>query len=180
MKLGKIIDLSMPIERGMRVFPGIPEPILTRIRTHDENGLQVTKLETVVHTGTHVDSPQHVIEGRETIGETRLDRLIGEAVVLDLKHKLPGQVITENDLAEYAAGIQENDIVILNTGYERYQEPEKYCTLSPEAALWLVKHRMKCLAVDMPSLDSLNRTGARASEHTHPSHQIILVNPTVF
>jgi kynurenine formamidase len=114
----------MPIQKGMRVFPGISEPILEKVRTHEENGLQVSKLIAVVHTGTHVDSPRHVINNAETISDIPLDRLIGEAVVLDLKYKPPGSVISEDDLREYAADIQKNDVVVLNTEYEEYGRPE--------------------------------------------------------
>jgi arylformamidase len=174
MKLGKIVDLTMSIEKGMRVFPGIPEPTFTRVRTHEENGLQVTKLEVVVHTGTHVDSPRHVINDGETISGIRLDSLIGDGVVLDLKHKPPGSVITEDDLSKYAASVRRNDIVVLNTGYEKYTDPEKYCTVAPGAAQWLVKSGIKCLAVDMPSLDPIKRTSGKASDQTHPAHHVIL------
>jgi len=174
MNIDKIVDLSMAIEKGMRLFPGIPEPVLARVRTHEGNGLQVSKLEAVVHAGTHIDSPRHVISNGETICQTNLDRLIGEGPVLNLKHKSPGSVITEDDLNNYAKDIEKNDIVVMNTGYEKCAEPEKYCTLAPGAAHWLVKCGIKCLAVDMPSLDPLNRKGGRASEQTHPAHHIIL------
>jgi len=174
MKLEKITDLSMSIEKGMRLFPGIPEPNFVRVRTHDENGLQVTKLETVVHAGTHIDSPRHVINGGATISETTLDKLVGEGVVLDLTYKAPGSVITEDDLNKYAANIRENDIVVLNTGFEKCADAGGFCTIAPEAAQWLVKRGIKCLGVDMPSLDPLNRTGGKASNQTHPSHHTIL------
>ena len=174
MEVRKIIDLTMPIEKDMRVFPGIPGPTLTKVRTHDENGMQVTKLEAVVHTGTHVDSPRHVLNHRETTSDIYLDRLIGEGVVLDLKYKSPGSVITVDDLSKYATNIQKDDIVVLNTGYEKYTDPEKYCTVAPEAAHWLVKSGIKCLAVDMPSLDPIKRSSGKASDQTHPAHHIVL------
>lgn len=81
MKVSKIIDLSMLIEEDMRVFPGLPGPTCTRVRTHQEQGLQVTKLEVLVHVSTHVDAPHHMFQHGETIDQVPLDRLIGEAVV---------------------------------------------------------------------------------------------------
>ena len=174
LKLTKITDLSMSIEKGMRTFPGIPEPTLAKVRTHDEDGLQATKLETVVHTGTHVDAPRHVRRTGNTTSNIHLDRLIGDGVVLNLKYKSPGSMITEDDLSKFASDIHVNDIVVLNTGYEKYTDPEKYCTLEPGAAHWLVKRGIKCLAVDMPSLDPPKRTRGKASKKTHPSHHIVL------
>ncbi len=174
MKHDGIIDLSMRIEQGMRLFPGIPQPTLTRIRNHDENGIQVTKYETVVHAGTHVDAPRHVIDGGGNIHETGLDRLVGEGVVVDLKYKAPGSVITVEDLEKAAGDVRKNDVAILNTGFEKCPDPAGFCTIAPEAAHLLVARGIKCLGVDMPSLDPLNRAGGRASDRTHPSHHIIL------
>ena len=174
MQLGKIIDLSMTIEDDMRLFPGIPEPSFTRVKTHDQKGIQVTRLETILHAGTHVDSPRHVLKDGETISETSLDKLMGEAVVLDLKYKSPGSVITADDFKKYAGDMRKNDIVILNTGYENYSDPDQYCIVAPEAAYWLVDHEIKCMAVDMLSLDPIHSKNGRASKQTHPSHHIIL------
>jgi len=174
MKLNRIIDLSMPIEEGMRVFPGMPSPACTRVKTHESQGLQVTKLEMLVHQGTHVDAPLHMFRDGETIDQVPLDKLIGEAVVFNLKHKPPGDVISADDFEKYAEDTRKNDIVILNTGYEFFLDASHYCNLAPEAAQWLVKHEIKCLAMDLPSLDPVSKKNVRASNQTHPSHHIIL------
>jgi len=174
MQSGKIIDLSMTIEEGMRVFPGIPEPAFTRTKTHDHNGIQATRLDMIVHAGTHADSPCHVIKDGKAISETSLDKLMGEGLVLNLKYKPPGSEITADDLKKCAGDIRKNDILIFNTGYENYSETDPYCVVAPDAAHWLVDHEIKCLAVDMLSLDPIHSTNGKASKKTHPSHHIIL------
>ena len=174
MRAGKIIDLSMPIKEGMRVFPGLPGPAYTRVKTHQEQGLQVTKLEILVHVGTHVDAPHHMLPHGETIDQVPPDRLIGEAIVFDLKHKVPGDTITANDFETYSEAIKKNDIVILNTGYESYSDASQYCIIAPEAAQWLAQNDIKCLAMDLPSLDPVSKKNVKASKQTHPSHHIIL------
>jgi kynurenine formamidase len=174
LKLDTIIDLSMPIEEDMRVFPGMPGPTCTRVKTHEKKGVQVTRLEMLVHQGTHVDAPLHMFRNGETIDQVPLDRLIGEAVVFNLKHKLPGEMISASDFEKYAEDTSENDIVILNTGYEFFLDSSQYCIIAPEAAQWLVKHQIKCLAMDLPSLDPVSKKNVRASKQTHPSHHIIL------
>jgi arylformamidase len=174
MKVSKIIDLSMLIEEDMRVFPGLPGPICTRVRTHQEQGLQVTKLETLVHVSTHVDAPRHMLQDGDTIDQIPMDRLIGEAVVFNLKHRVPGDTITANDFEKYSKIIKKNDIVILNTGYEFYSDASQYCIISPQAAQWLVEKDIKCLAMDLPSLDPVSKKNVKASNQSHPSHHIIL------
>ena len=158
----------------LRVFPGMAKPLFKKEKTHDKNGLQVTRLETIVHVGTHVDSPLHVISDGEAISEISLDKLIGKAVVLDLKYKAPGEIISTDDMTKYADEVKKGDIVIFNTGYEHYFVSDQHCILAPDAALWLVDHEIKCLAVDIPSLDPISRKNGKASDQTHPSHHIVL------
>jgi len=169
-----IVDLTMSIREDMRLFPGMSKPYLRPLKTHGRNGSQVTRIEMGVHAGTHVDAPRHFIRSGKTIDETSLERLVGEAVIFDLKSQPPGGMITPGDLERYAMEVRRDDIVILNTGYEGYADPDQYCTLDAGAAQWLVEHKIRCLAMDMPSVDPVPGKNVRASRETHPAHQIIL------
>ncbi len=173
-KIKKIIDLSASIEANMRLYPGMLEPSWTRVKTYESHGLQSTRIEISVHGGTHVDSSSHFIEGSGTIDEIPLETLMGEAMIFNLMSKAPDQVITSDDLEECHQDAQANDIVILNSGYEKNVDATRYCTLDRSAAQWLVKHQIKCLAVDMPSLDPLPQKNIKASPETHPAHHIIM------
>lgn len=173
-KIKKMIDLSASIEANMRLYPGMVKPSWTRVKTYKSHGLQSTKIEISVHGGTHVDASSHFIEGSRSIDEIPLETLMGEAVILNLMSKAPDEVITSNDLEEYHHHVQANDIVILNSGYENNMDSTRYCTLDSSAAQWLVKHQIKCLGVDMPSLDPVLQKNFKASPETHPAHHIIL------
>ena len=172
-KVTRVVDLSLPISEAMRVYPGMATPTVTRLKRHDQQGLQVSKLEIIVHAGTHVDSPRHFLPDGPTIDGMGLENLIGEAVLIDLTDLPPGGVIERKHLAEHDAEIREGDIVALHTGYQRYEDPEKYCVMDPDAARWLTGKGIKCLASDIPSVDPINRQ-PRASAATHPSHHALL------
>jgi len=173
-EIKRIIDLSLPIEKGMRLFPGLAEPSLTRVKTHPEHGLQSTGLEMNVHAGSHVDAPRHFLARGRTIDQVPLAALVGQAVVFDLRYKHSGSAITPADLERQGLEVGPGDIAILNTGWQHYLDPGRYCFLSPEAAEWLVGRRIKGLGLDAPSLDPVSRPGIRASRETHPAHHIIL------
>ena len=174
MKVKRVYDLSMVIKDDMRVFPGMSGPSFTRIKTHDRQGIQVTGINMIVHSGTHVDAPLHMLPEGTEINDLALETLIGEALVFDLTYKPPGSEIFLEDLERYGGDIKREDIVILNTGYEDCADASKYCPISPVAAKWLVDRGIKCLGVDTPSLDPITTGSAKASARTHPSHHIIL------
>jgi arylformamidase len=78
------IDVSVPIEDGMIIWPGDPPFISERVKTIAENGVcNVTKLDLGAHTGTHVDAPIHFIDGAAGVETSPLDVLIGPAWVVD-------------------------------------------------------------------------------------------------
>jgi len=77
----RIIDLTMKLKTGSPVFPAYPIPIVhTRVNIRD-HGFYANLLMMVEHTGTHVGSPAHFIEGAPTIDMVPLDRFMGLGVV---------------------------------------------------------------------------------------------------
>ena len=51
-----------------------------------------------LHAGSHVDAPEHNVAGGKQIHDLPLDLFIGDAIIADLRDKLPGKAITEKDL----------------------------------------------------------------------------------
>jgi len=170
----KVIDLTMAISPDTRVYPGSPQPSLGRYKTHRGQGVQVTRLDMSVHAGTHMDAPRHFFPQGISIDQLPLDKLMGEAVLLDLGYLAPGSRIEAPDLAPFTEKIRRGDIVVLHTAYEECADDDAYCFLAPEAAQWLVDQGIKCLGIDSPSVDPLNRTGGPASRETHPAHHVVL------
>jgi kynurenine formamidase len=132
---------------------------------------------TAEHGGTHLDAPRHFAEGRHTADEVELERLVGEAAVIDVTAKCaedPVFEVTADDLVAWEArhGRQLIDvIVLLRTGWAtRWGDREAYLGtaavgpeavpllrfpgLAPAAATWLVEHRrVKAVGIDTASID---------------------------
>jgi len=51
-----------------------------------------------LHAGSHVDAPEHNVRGGAQIHELPLALFIGDAIVADLRDKMPVKAITEIDL----------------------------------------------------------------------------------
>ncbi|MCZ6865425.1 MAG: cyclase family protein [Candidatus Dadabacteria bacterium] len=129
------------------------------------------------HGGTHIDAPIHFSEGKQTVDEIPLEKLIGPAVVIDVTQNVlsdPDYQIGVKDFTDWEAKngpIPEGSIVLLNTGYAKYwPDRVKYMGtdkrgdgavknlhfpgLDPKAAKWLVENRnINAIGLDTPSID---------------------------
>src|SRR5207247_9698210 len=71
-----------------------------------------------LHAGSHLDAPEHNVRGGTQIHQLPLELFIGDAVIADLRDKLPGQAITEKDLANRLDNrIKKGDRLLLRTDH---------------------------------------------------------------
>lgn len=148
-----IIDLSLILEEGilMPMHTGKGPPFQLEItKTHDSHGVRGTVVSMYLHVGTHIDAPLHFIRGGDSIDRLALDRLVGDAIVLDLRHKRDRTPIDRSDLEGASEDLRRKgvvarrgDRVILCTGHhERHWGGLSYWKQSPylteEAAQWIV------------------------------------------
>ena len=129
------------------------------------------------HGGTHLDAPVHFAKGKWTADQIPLEKLTGEAVVIDVSSAVaskPDYQITVDDITawEKANGpIPDDAILLFRTGYgKHYPDAVKYLGtaergpaavaklhfpgIGPEAAKWLVSNRtIKAAGIDAASVD---------------------------
>ena len=170
-----LVDLSRTIYPSMPRIPILPEvEFLPVRRIADGHPLNVSELRIATHAGTHVDAPWHFVPGGKTIDEIPLDRLSGTAVVVPVSRR-GGEAVPASDLE--GAGIEEDDIVFLHTGWGDKFESDEYNDhpyLSDEAARWLVDHRVKMVGLDTITVDM--PTAVRPQGFAFPVHHILLEN----
>ena len=129
------------------------------------------------HGGTHIDAPIHFAEGKQTVDEIPLEKLIGPAVVIDVSKKAsadPDYLIGVKDFTDWEkkyGELPKGSIVLLNTGYAKYwpdrvkymgtdkRGPDavkdlRFPGLDPKAAKWLVDNRsINAIGLDTASID---------------------------
>lgn len=127
------------------------------------------------HGGTHLDSPIHFGEGRSSVDQIAINRLIGPAVVIDVKvacSNNPDYRVAPTDLTSWEGAhgrIPDGAIVLIRTGWGQYWNDRKrylgtdapgdtanlhFPGLSKEAAEWLAKERrIDGVGIDTASLD---------------------------
>ncbi|MFP8954596.1 cyclase family protein (plasmid) [Natrialbaceae archaeon A-arb3/5] len=153
--MSRIVDLSVTIGEETLSPPSVDKSLELRTHTMDgESYWQSSEIEMLLHTGSHVDFELHTVEGGETAADVSLDRVCGDAFVIDLSHAGPSYEITVEDVKEQADDLREGDIVLIRTdwtdeqwgNYPTYYEDSPYC--APEAAQWLVDNGAKAIGYD--------------------------------
>ena len=148
------IDVTVPIRNGMLHWPGNPGCVIEQTE-HLRRGdpATVSSLSLGVHTGTHVDAPNHFIIDGAGVDAFPLDRLLGPARVLDL-----GDVarIQQSDIE--GQDIRAGDRILFKTRNSRYWKQNEfrpdYTALAPEAAAWLAARGVRTIGIDYLSIGS--------------------------
>jgi len=167
-------DLTHHLDTDVPRAEVFPVPLFRKIRSLPEDPLNVTEMGMVVHIGTHVDAPRHFFSDGPAFHEIPPDRLCGTGVVLSIE-KGGNELITAADLEAHAGLIRPGDIVAINTGWSRHARSEQYHDhphLCPQAAQWLVDHKVKLAAFDIPTPDL--PIGRRSPDFNWPVHHILL------
>ncbi len=136
------------------------------------------------HSGTHLDSPWHyhpVSEGKlaKTIDEVPLSWCYGDGVVLDLRHKNSGELITPSDIQEALDKIKYQlkpmDIVLLMTGSDkRYGHAEYFEQpgMGRESILSILDHGVKVIGIDAFAMDRSWKDQESSFKQTRDPQQI--------
>jgi len=149
----KIIDISMPIEKHMAVYPGNAKPKLAFVHKKNSSSLSVLTLGS--HTGSHVDAPSHVKKRGKAIHQLPLENFYGRARVVDVSKITYGKAITEGHIARIA--LQKGDIVLFktrNSSSKKFRKDAIY--LSEEAAHYLIKKKVKAVGIDGLSIQKFH------------------------
>jgi kynurenine formamidase len=150
-------ELSHEWGHGVPTLPGYDDVIMYRSTTHAKNGVMAQRMRTIMHTGTHMNAPLHLIQKAAGIGQIDMDRCFGPGVIVAIRRG-PWETITVADLEAATPAIEPDDIVVLVTGWHaKYSDGIEYFGQSPglskQAAQWLVEKTVKLVAVDTPQID---------------------------
>lgn len=162
-----IIDLSVPIRHGEGRL-GLTVNFDRPIRFSDI-GWQGSTFYMFCHYGTHVDAPNHFIEGGQSIDQIPIGKLIGPAAVIDLPDHGEHKGITGDTLEERGQHARRGDIAILRTGWsDRFWGTGTFWKngpyLCPDGADWLVERGVKAIVYDFSGEYVVRNVGFRGEE----------------
>ena len=159
-----IVDISLeldPKNYSMRTPAGFKKDMqfeMEVLKEHDAPGGAgqiVRGVHMRLHAGSHVDAPEHNVPGGMQIHQLPLELFMGDAVVADLRDKMPSKAITEKDLEKRLDNrIRKGDRLLLRTdhnnsydgGSETWMKTSPYLTIG--ATMWLIEKGVVIVGYD--------------------------------
>lgn len=159
-----MIDITRTLHPGHPVWPGESGFDLkqTSHLGRDGSPVNVCRLDTTTHLGTHLDAPWHYDPDGVKLGEVPLERTVGRCQVLHLLAEPARSGTLGAELLEPFPDLP--DRVLIRTGQpDRWHEfPEGFTGLAPELIHALADRGVRLVGTDAPSVDPFGGEGLPA------------------
>ena len=150
----KIYDITVPISENMPVYEGDPK-VKIDVASSMKNGdaANVTQLCFGAHAGSHVDAPNHFIDGTRKVHELDLEKLIGDARVVEIEES-----VTAIE-PRHVPNLETVERILFKTRNSAFwNEPEKgfrtdFTYITPAAARRLAEKNVKLVGIDYLSVE---------------------------
>ncbi|MED0755802.1 cyclase family protein [Aneurinibacillus thermoaerophilus] len=160
----KIYDISMPIYHGMPVYKNKEEkqPHIRVVQDFNRSSARESRIDMDMHTGTHVDSPLHMLPDGGTMADIPVERLSGFCRVLDVTEVNGG--ITRADLEKFQ--LQKDEFVLLKT-YNSLTDnfTVDFVYLAEDGARYLADIGVRGVGIDA--------LGIERDQPGHPTHKTL-------
>jgi arylformamidase len=159
----KVIYLSFPLRSDAPTPPAIPPIELSPFLTIKDDGANVTRMSMTSHTGSHLDTPNHVIPGGLTLTELEpSDFIFDRPAVIDLP-LADAEVVLPAHLEPFVKHSRNADFLLFRFGYAgvRREDKQRFSEKSPgfgvESARFLREQfpAMRGMGMDVPSLSCI-------------------------
>jgi kynurenine formamidase len=170
------VEVSHPIEAGMKTYPGLPEPraeILldydaSRERYGGKSEFLIASLHLCGNTGTYVDAPMHRFRGAADLASLPLERLAHVPItVVDVSEEADRAIGPE----AFDGALLEGRAVLVHTGFARHFRTEHYFKDNPfltkAACELLAESKAALVGIDSLNIDDLD-------DLARPAHTTLL------
>ena len=164
----KIYDVTVAISESVPIYKGDPEATVTGVkRLAAGDSANVSQICCGVHTGTHVDAPNHFIDGTRRAHELDLQKLMGACRVVEIASDV---IAIEPKHLPPLAGIERILFKTRNSTF--WSTPEDgfrtdFAFIMPRTATELANAGVKLVGIDYLSIEAPGAAG-------HPVHITLL------
>lgn len=143
---GRIVDLSHKLypekeEYYLRLKTNNTADLYPQYKVDDGVWYILQDIEMSSHCGTHIEFPYHHNRDGMDAASFPLERLIGDCVLLNFRHKKMGDAVTLEELKEYDGIIMEGDMLLFDfdcAKYYRTEHSHDRPVINHDAIKWLV------------------------------------------
>lgn len=150
----KLYDVTVAISAGVPIYEGDPTVKIETVKQIAAgDSANVSNLCLGAHTGTHVDAPNHFIDGTRRVEDLDIEKLIGRCRVVEFDS---GVMAIEPTHLPALGGVERILFKTRNSAF--WQEPEKgfrtdFTFITPQAAVVLANAGVKLVGIDYLSVE---------------------------
>ncbi|MDR4888279.1 arylformamidase [Fredinandcohnia sp. QZ13] len=172
----KIIDISQPLSHTTKEWPNdTPFEYKLSWSIKEASTVNVGKITTSTHIGTHIDAPFHFDDDGKKVHELELDIYVGKARVIEVSGK---NEIGIEDLNRFDLRGVKRLLIRTNSWENRSRFPTTITSLNPKIAPFLAEIGIQLIGVDTPSVDQLDSKELQAHHQLH-KHGIYILEGIV-
>lgn len=146
-------DITRRICEGHPVWPGdTPYCLEFTWKMAEGSSVNVGKLSTTTHLGTHLDAPYHYVENGGKLEAVPLSTLVGPCRVVDAQ----GKAVLDEDFVRGLGNLPERVLFYSGQPNDWKHFPEEFMHISPAAVGVLAGMGVKLFGTDAPSVDPLD------------------------
>jgi len=157
----KFIDISLPVDASLPVWPGDPPIEISRFLDMDTgDAVNASRISFSAHTGTHIDAPLHHFVSGAGADQIRLADLIGPAVVVDIPG-VPAVDASHLDALGLTGDVPRLLLKTDNCRIWRERRPgfqREFVALTPAAAAWIIARDIRLVGIDYMSIEQFGVT----------------------
>lgn len=167
----RIVDLTHPWGIHTPGWVGYPGGKLYYTQNLQTNQIVSQKIETSLHSGTHLDGPMHGTDGGLDMASLPLDKLVHAGAIVDVSDEVGDWGLVEPEHITSKVEVRKGDILIVHTGFHRYyqgrpqQDLVRYFTMHPggsvRLARWMADMQIRWWGIDAGSGDHPMNTTIR-------------------
>ncbi|MGP6240323.1 cyclase family protein [Cuniculiplasma sp. SKW4] len=167
-----MMDISLPLKRGIINYPGDADYEEFEYFTHELNHVHIMRVLMETHSGTHFDAPYHMIPTGKKANEIPLENFLGEATLIEVK----GDIIEPEHIPD-----DPTEILLFKTKnselYDTFHKDFTYLSLA--AAKKIITKRVKLIGIDYLSIEKFG-SPEPVVHKTLMSKDIIIVEGLIF
>src|SRR5699024_9894845 len=147
----KWIDITQPLNEHIAHWPeDEPFHYETPVTKEMSGAVNMSKIPTSTHTGTHIDAPFDFMNDGKRILDLDINRFIGPCIVLDI-----GEVDTIEREALESAGITKTERLLIKTALPNKPQrfPQEVPGITQDGAAWTKEYGVLFGGLDVHSVD---------------------------
>jgi arylformamidase len=173
---GRLVDLSHSLKPGKEEYhldlaTHFTDELYPQYKRSPDTWYILQDVSMSSHCGTHIEFPYHHKRDGMDAASFPLERLVGDCVLLDFRHKAPGSMVEKRELAERAGSVRRGDMLLFNFNCAQfYRTPRSHDRpqIAYDALQWLIAE--KGISLIGSDASGIELTGVP----DQPGHQLLM------